>query len=148
MEKLDKTDIEIIRNLWDGRTPYSDIAEKVGLTTNTVRNRVNKMLEEGALQIIGLVDPSKIENHSSAYIGFKVLPNKAKTISKEIGQLKEVVGTVRVTGRFDIIATVFFNEEYSFQRFLDEKCAKIEGIVSIETFFAIEGEHHQIRYVL
>ena len=40
--KLDKSDIDIIRNLWGGRTPYSEIAEKVGLTTNTVCNRVNR----------------------------------------------------------------------------------------------------------
>jgi Lrp/AsnC family transcriptional regulator for asnA, asnC and gidA len=67
-KKLDDTDLEIIRNLWDGRTPYSDIAERVGLTTNTVRNRVNRILESGVLQIIGLVSPGAIEGHHSAFI--------------------------------------------------------------------------------
>ena len=79
--KLDKTDLEIVRNLWDGRTPYSDIAEKIGLTTNTVRNRVNKLLDKGVLQIISLVEPTAIAGHHSAFVGFNILPADGKNLS-------------------------------------------------------------------
>ena len=146
--KLDKTDLEIVRHLWDGRMPYADIAEKVGLTTNTVRNRVNRMLDKGALQIISLVDPSNIEGHSSAFMGFKILPNKVKTCLTQIYRLKGVVGAARVSGRFDVMALMMFNEEYSYPRFLEEELLKVDGLVSTETFFTIGGENFQLRYVL
>ena len=99
-DKLDKTDIEIVRNLWDGRTPYADIAEKVNLTTNTVRTRVNRMLDSQALQIISLVDPNAIENVSSAFIGFKILPQNVTSTLEQISTLKGMVGAVVVSGRF------------------------------------------------
>jgi Lrp/AsnC family transcriptional regulator for asnA, asnC and gidA len=146
--KLDKYDVEIIRNLWDGRTPYQEIAKKVGLTTNTVRNRVNKMLESGALQIISLVNPSALEGHQSAYIGFKVLPQNATAALKAVSSLVGVVGAAAVSGRFDILAIVMFNEEHSYQRFIEEEVRKVDGLLSSETFFVIGGEGFQLRYVL
>jgi Lrp/AsnC family transcriptional regulator, regulator for asnA, asnC and gidA len=147
-QKLDDYDIAIIRNLWDGRTPYQEIAEKVGLTTNTVRNRVNKMLESGALQIISLVNPSALEDHQAAYIGFKILPQKIIEALNAISKLKGVVGASSVSGRFDIMAVVMFNAEHSYQRFLEEELRQVEGLLSSETFFAIGGDTFQLRYVL
>jgi Lrp/AsnC family transcriptional regulator, regulator for asnA, asnC and gidA len=145
---LDEHDMQIIRNLWNGRTPYKDIAKKVGLTTNTVRNRVNRMVEAGALQIISLVNPSAIENHQSAYIGFKVLPQNAASALKAVSKLTGVVGCASVSGRFDIMAIVMFNREHSYQRFLEEELRKVDGLLSSETFFVIGGETFQLRYVL
>jgi Lrp/AsnC family transcriptional regulator, regulator for asnA, asnC and gidA len=146
--KIDKYDIDIIRNLWDGRTPYQEIAEKVGLTTNTVRSRVNKMLESGVLQIISLVNPNAIENHQSAFIGFKVLPQNANEALKAISSLVGVVGAASVSGRFDIMGIVMFNEEHTYRRFIDEEIKKVDGLLSCETFFVIGGDGFQLRYVL
>ncbi len=146
--KLDKNDIEIIRNLWDGRTPYQDVAKKVGLTTNTVRSRVNKMLENGALQIISLVNPNAIENHQSAFIGFKIQPQKLTAALKAINSLKGVVGAAAVSGRFDVLSIVLFNEEHSYQRFVEEEMLKVDGLLGSETFFVIGGDTFQLRYVL
>jgi Lrp/AsnC family transcriptional regulator, regulator for asnA, asnC and gidA len=146
--KLDKHDIRIIQSLWNGRTPYRDVAKKVGLTTNTVRTRVNRMLESGALQIISLVNPSALEDHQSAWIGFKVLPQNGNRALKAISGLKGVVGASTVSGRFDIMAIVMFNREHSYQRFLEEELKKVEGLLSSETFFVIGGDTFQLRYVL
>ncbi len=145
---LDAHDVRIIQNLWNGRTPYRDIARKVGLTTNTVRNRVNRMLDAGVLQIISLVNPNAIENHQSAYIGFKVLPQNAAAALAAVSKLKGVVGAASVSGRFDIMAIVMFNKEHSYQRFLEEELKKVNGLLSSETFFVIGGETFQLRYVL
>lgn len=145
---LDNHDLDIIRNLWDGRNPYADVAEKVGLTTNTVRNRVNRMVESGALQIISLVNPAAIEGTSSAFIGFKVLPSKAEKALEQIQGLKSMVGAATVSGRFDIMGIFMFNKEHSHQRFLKEELQKVEGLQSVETFFVVEGSTFQLRYVL
>lgn len=146
--KLDKTDIEIVRNLWNGRTPYSKVAKKVGLTTNTVRNRVNRMLENGVLQIISLVNPKAISDHSSALIGIKVKPQNVKQALQKIAKLKGLVGAAEVSGRFDIVAVIMFNTEHSYVRFLEEELQKVDEILSTETFFIIQGDTWQLRYVL
>lgn len=146
--KIDTCDVEIIRNLWNGRTPYQEVAKKVGLTTNTVRNRVNRMLESGALEIISLVNPVAVENHQAAFMGFRVLPQNTAAALATISGLKGVVGAATVSGRFDIMAIVMFNEEHSYQRFVGEEMQKVEGLLSSETFFVIGGETFRLRYVL
>ena len=146
--KVDECDLAIIRNLWDGRTPYEVVAKKVGLTTNTVRNRVKKMLESGVLQIISLVNPNTIENHQAAFIGCRVLPQNAEEAFKVISSLVGVVMAVSVSGRFDIMTVVIFNTEHTYQNFIKNELNKVEGLLSSETFFIIEGNTFQVRYVL
>lgn len=147
-KKIDGKDLEIVRLLWDGRTPYSDIAEKVGLTTNTVRARANRMIKEGILQVIGLVDPAAIPGHSSAFIGIKAEANKIDQVAKQFMKLKGVVISARVSGRFDVMATVMFNESCPYSDFISQELVKVKGIISIETFFVVEGEQFNLRYVL
>ena len=56
--KIDNINIEIIKHLKDGRKSFKSIADDLNITENTVRARVNKLSEEGVLQISGLIDPS------------------------------------------------------------------------------------------
>jgi Lrp/AsnC family transcriptional regulator for asnA, asnC and gidA len=146
--KTDDTDLAIIRHLWDGRTPFSEIAKKLGITTNTVRARVNRLIDHGILQIIGLVDPDAVPGHSSAIMSFKVKPEVAQKAVKQIGKLKGVVTAGCVTGRFDIMALVFFNDKHTHRDFIFNELAKIDGLVSVETFFVMDAVNWQLRYVL
>jgi Lrp/AsnC family transcriptional regulator for asnA, asnC and gidA len=145
---IDETDLTIIRALWDGRKPFKEIADKMGLAVNTVRNRVQRMQDSGALQIIGLINPEAVEYHSAAYIGFKIRPSKAQEAIRRIGELKGVVTATVVSGRFDVMAVVMFNKEHSYRRFLDEELSSVDGLLGTETFFVVPGETFQLRYVL
>jgi DNA-binding Lrp family transcriptional regulator len=48
MDDLDRQILNILRR--DARTPYTEIAEEVGTSEGTVRNRVERMLEDGAIE--------------------------------------------------------------------------------------------------
>jgi Lrp/AsnC family transcriptional regulator for asnA, asnC and gidA len=146
--KLDSTDLKIIRNLWDGRTPYGKIADKIGLTTNTVRSRVNRMIKSSAVEIKCLVNPYMLEHHQSAIIGFKVLPEQSKKALQSITGLKGVVIAARVAGRFDIVALMLFNDAFTYETFIKKEIPKVEEIQAMETFFAFGSENFQLRYVL
>ena len=145
---LDDTNLAIVRNLWDGRKPYAEIAKDLGITTNTVRRRVNDLTEAGILQIIGLVDPKAVARHRSAFMGFKVEPDKVDQALNQIGQMKGVVMAGWVSGRFDVMAVVFFNQEHSHERFVLEELRKVEGLLAVETFYVERGVNWQLRYVL
>lgn len=145
---IDETDLNIVRHLWDGRTPYAEIAEKLGLTTNTIRARVQQLQKTGVLQIIGLVDPQSIPGHSSAFVGFKIETPKIEEAFERIRVLKGVVVSACVSGRFDVMTTVMFNKEYTYRDFLFHEVPKVCGLISVETFFVVEAEAFNLRYVL
>ncbi len=70
--KIDDINIEIIKQLRNGRKSFKKIAKILSITENTVRSRVNKLTGEGILEITGLVDPEAIPDHQVAFIGVKL----------------------------------------------------------------------------
>ena len=48
MDDLDREILTILRR--DSRTPYTEIADRVGTSEGTVRNRVERLIEEGTIE--------------------------------------------------------------------------------------------------
>ena len=48
MDELDREILDVLRR--DARTPYTEIAERVGTSEGTVRNRVERMNETGVIE--------------------------------------------------------------------------------------------------
>jgi Lrp/AsnC family transcriptional regulator, regulator for asnA, asnC and gidA len=61
MMKIDDTNKAIINHLRDGRKSFKLIAQDLNITINTVRARVSKLVNEGLLDIVGLVDTEFFE---------------------------------------------------------------------------------------
>ena len=58
---MDELDLSILAALQtDGRRPFTDIAQNLGVSEGTVRNRVSKLIEQQVLHIVGLVDPNSL----------------------------------------------------------------------------------------
>ena len=48
--KIDEVDIQIIKYLnEDGRTPFSQIAQRLGVSTGMIRQRYHRLVQEGIL---------------------------------------------------------------------------------------------------
>lgn len=48
MDELDREILDVLRH--DARIPYTEIADRVGTSEGTVRNRVDRMLETGVIE--------------------------------------------------------------------------------------------------
>lgn len=77
MTTFDDTDLEILRLLLsDGRRPYSDIAETVGLSPPTVSDRVDRLREAGVIKRFTLdVDRSTLTDGVPLLITLRVAPS-------------------------------------------------------------------------
>ena len=146
--KIDKINIEIIRHLRDGRKSFKKIAEILGITENTVRSRVNKMTEEGILQVTGLIDADKLPEHQTVLVGIKLNTPKLVEKAKEFISLKGVVSVRVVTGRYDLILVVLLNEGFDLLNFLSKEIDKVSDIQSVETFVVYAGYNHKVPYIL
>ncbi|RMF31009.1 MAG: winged helix-turn-helix transcriptional regulator, partial [Candidatus Nitrosothermus koennekii] len=55
---MDKIDVDIIRLLLnDSRVSYNQIADRLGVSINTVRSRIDKMLKQGLIRYHTIVNP-------------------------------------------------------------------------------------------
>ncbi len=150
MNRLDDTNIAIVRKLYDGRKPFSQIAQELDITENTVRSRVNKMMEEGILKIQGLVNPQMMPDIQLVFMGFKFKTRDLETKAKDLLGLKGVVFATVVTGRYDIMAEVMLSETHDFTLldFFKKELVKISDIAEVETYVVYQSHNVNVPYIL
>lgn len=146
--KLDETNKAIIRQLADGRRSFSAIADEIGITENTVRARVSKLIEDNILQITGLVDPQKIPEMQVELMGVKLNALNLEEKAKEFLKLKGVISAVVVTGRYDIILQIVTStdDDHNLLNFFKKELSKVKDVASVETFVAYQSHNYWIPY--
>jgi len=146
--KTDKINLEIIKQLRDGRKSFKTIAEELSVSENTIRARVSKLAEEGVLEISGLVDPESLPGHGTVLVGVKLQSMDLIKKGEEFSKLRGVVSVSVVTGRFDLILLVLLKEGFGLLEFYTEEVAKIKGVQSVETFVIYKSYNLKVPYIL
>ena len=146
--KMDESNIAIIRHLRDGKKSLREIAQALEVSENTVRGRVRMLTDEGILSITGLVDVEALPGHRVAIIGVKLGTMNLIRKGEEFSKIKGVISVSVVTGRFDLILTVLFNEEFRLLDFYADEVSKVEEVQSVETFIVYKGYNLMVPYLL
>ncbi len=146
--KIDKISIAIVRHLNDGKKSFKAIAEELSVAENTVRTRVNKMIEKGILRISGLVDLKYFPGHMVVLVGIRLNTMDGVGKCEEISRLKGVVSASVVTGRYDLMLVVSLNEKFGLTEFFKGQLDLIEDILSAETFVAYKSCNLYIPYII
>jgi Lrp/AsnC family transcriptional regulator for asnA, asnC and gidA len=146
--KMDETNIAIIQCLRHGRKSFKKVAEEISLSENTVRARVSKLVQDGVLEISGLVDPEALKGHRVVIVGVKLQTMDLIKKGGEFSKLKGVVSVSVVTGRYDLMLMVLLNEGFGLLEFYTEEVSKIEDVQSVETFVVYKGFNLKVPYIL
>jgi Lrp/AsnC family transcriptional regulator for asnA, asnC and gidA len=145
---IDEVNLSIIKQLRSGRKSYKKIAEKLSVSENTVRNRVQNLMDGGILEITGLVDPEAISGHRIVMVGVKLKTMNLVTKGEEFSKLKGVISVSVVTGRFDLILVVLLKTGFGLLEFYTEEVSKLEDVQSVETFVVYKSYNLKIPYVI
>ncbi len=133
--QTDEIDLEIINILnEDGRTPFAQIAKRLGVSPGMIRMRYERMVREGVLQVVAVTNPMLMGFSTMAHIGVKVNVNRLQEIADQIASFEEVIYLVLVTGSFDLIVEVVCRDKNHLMDFLMEKLHAVEGVRDTETF--------------
>ena len=102
--RLDELDAAIVALLQeDGRRPYGEIGDAVGLSEAATRQRVNRLRESGLMRIVAVTDPVALGRGVVATLGLRVSGDTRESAARlaEIAAIEYVVATA---GSFDVIA--------------------------------------------
>jgi len=131
---LDDLDKAIIKCLQlEGRRPYAQIGRELKVPEATVRQRAERLISRGVVQIVGVTDPLAMGFQQPALIGFKVDAARLEEIAGQIAALDEVTYLVVTAGRYDLVCEVVCEDNDHLLRVLTDSLANIEGIRSTET---------------
>jgi len=145
---IDKINLAIIKHLRSGRKSYKKIAEQLSVSENTVRARVHNLIDNGILEITGLVDPEAINGHRIVMVGVKLKTMDLVKKGEEFSKLKGVISASVVTGRFDLILIVLLKTDFGLLEFYTEEVSKLEDVQSVETFVVYKSYNLKIPYVI
>ena len=133
--KIDGIDQKIIKILSkDGRTPFAQIAKQLGVSTGMVRQRYQRLVHDGVLQIVAITNPLLMGFAIMAQIGVKADVKRLEEIADEIAKFEEVVYLVLLTGSYDLHIEVVCRDKSHLLNFLTKKLHSVEGVKEAETF--------------
>jgi len=131
---LDDLDFKILSCMQkDGRMSLTVMADVLKVSIGTVRTRLNKLLDDGTINIIGRIDPEKVGFRSYAQIAVFVRPATLKEkVAQKIAKLPEVSFLAMTSGEHDLEVDVMCRDNNHLVDFVDS-ISKIEGVNQTKT---------------
>lgn len=131
---LDDVSKAIIEQLQqDGRRAYASIGAAVGLSEAAVRQRVQRLIRSGVMQIVAVTDPLQVGFHRQAMIGIRAEGNLDPVV-EALGDMDEVDYVVITAGSFDVLVEVVCEDDEHLLQLLNERIRTIPGVRSTESF--------------
>ncbi len=130
----DDTDKALITALQhNGRESYAALAKIVGLSEAAVRQRVQRLLDDGVVQIVGVTDPMVMGFQRWAMIGV-VVEGDVRKVSDALVKIDEIDYVVLCAGSFDLLIEVVCEDDDRLLALLNDHVRTIAGVRSTETF--------------
>ena len=137
-ELVDDVNKAIIAQLQEeGRRAYATIGKAVGLSEAAVRQRVQKLVEAGVMQIVAVTDPMQLGFDRQVMIGL-VVEGDTEAVADKLAAIPEVDYIVVTAGSFDILAEVVVTDDQHLLRVINGQIRSIPGIKRTETFLYLK----------
>jgi Lrp/AsnC family transcriptional regulator, regulator for asnA, asnC and gidA len=139
--ELDEVDKKILAILMrNAKTPYTDIAKKIHVSSGTVHVRMDKLEKMGIVTGATLsIDYTKLGYDISAFLGIYLDKSSFyDEVSEQLKNIPEVVAAHYTTGIYSIFAKIICRDTAHLKEILHDKIQKINGIQRTETFISLQ----------
>jgi Lrp/AsnC family transcriptional regulator for asnA, asnC and gidA len=139
--EIDQLDRQILsRLLEDGKTPYTDLAKQLFVSSGTIHVRMRKLENTGI--VLGstlIVDYYKLGYTITAFLGIYLDKSSLYgEVAQRLKEVKEVVEANYITGSYSILAKIICRDTNHLHEILRNKIQPIPGIQRTETFISLE----------
>lgn len=133
MAELDDVSQAIIEQLQeDGRRPYATIGRAVGLSEAAARQRVQRLLDSGVMQIVAVTEPLQLGFPRQAMVGVRTSADLEETADR-LAEIAEVHYAVITAGSFDLLLEVVARDDDHLLEIL-KAIRMVPGVTTTETF--------------
>ncbi|WP_093787611.1 Lrp/AsnC family transcriptional regulator [Actinacidiphila guanduensis] len=131
MDAVSKAIIEQLQE--DGRRPYAAIGKAVGLSEAAVRQRVQKLLDQGVMQIVAVTDPLTVGFRRQAMVGITV-EGDLEPVADALAALDEVEYVVITAGSFDLLVEIVCEDDDHLLELVNKRIRALPGVRATESF--------------
>ena len=131
LDDVNKRIIELLQR--DGRMSYASMAKIVGLSEAAVRQRVQRLLDTGVMQIVAVTDPLTLGFARQVMVGIKV-EGDMRPVAKALSEVPEIDYVVMCAGAYDLLAEMVCTDDDHLLTLLNDRIRAIPGVTATETF--------------
>lgn len=129
LDAVDKAIVDALQR--DGRMPFAQLAERIGLSQAATRQRYHRLVARGVLQVVAVADPGAIGFGYQAMLGV-VVEDDAVAVAERVAAHEEAEYVVLTTGRFDVLVEVVCRDADAFVDLVNDRLRRIEGVARVE----------------
>jgi Lrp/AsnC family transcriptional regulator for asnA, asnC and gidA len=149
MVKVDDLDLKILSELSnDSSISIPLLSKKINVNSSVVYSRIKRLIKRKLIERFTIVvNDSELGYEVKALTGINMDTKKRDHIIEELFKIEGVREIAEVTGRFDILVTMYAKTLDQMHKLVSEKIGRIEGILSSESFIEMKSRSKAMPYM-
>ena len=150
MQRFDELDMKILSELTkDASISIPQLSKKLNINSSVLYSRIKRLLKRELIKkFTVIINESQLGINIKAAVGINRDPKLKEPIHNELIKIPEIRSLIEVTGRFDIILSVYTRTLEELHKVVIERIGKIEGIQATETFVEMQRTDKEPVYSL
>ena len=150
MAKVDKIDQNILSELSkDSSISIPKLAKKINVNSSVVYSRIKRLLKNKLIERFTIeINNKKLGYDVKSLTGINMDSKQRDNIIQELFKIPSVREVSEVTGRFDILVTMYAENLNDMYGIVSDNIGKIDGIIGSESFIEMKTRTKQMPYML
>ncbi len=149
MAKIDDLDLTILSELSaDASISVPKLSQKIKVNPSVVYSRIKRLVTRKLIQRFTIVvNDIELGFQVKALVGINMDSKKRDGVIDALFKIEGVREIAEVTGRFDILVTLYAHSLDEMHRIVSENIGKIDGILSSESFIEMKTREKAMPYM-
>ena len=147
--KPDNIDLKILSELSNNSSiSVPHLSKKINVNSSVVYSRIKRLVKRKLIERFSIeINNKELGYAVKSLTGINMDSKKRDNIIEELFKINEVREISEVTGRFDILVTMYSRNLEDMHQLVSEQIGKIQGIVSSESFIEMKTQTKQMPFM-
>jgi len=147
--KPDNIDLKILSELSNNSSiSVPHLSKKINVNSSVVYSRIKRLIKRKLIERFTIeINNKELGYTVKSLTGINMDSKKRDNVIEELFKIREVREISEVTGRFDILVTMFARNLEDMHQLVSEQIGKIQGIVGSESFIEMKTQTKQMPFM-
>ena len=147
---MDKIDQKILSELSkDSSISIPKLSEKINANSSVVYSRIKRLINKKLIERFTIeINNKELGFGVKSITGINMDSKQRDNVIQELFKIQGVREVAEVTGRFDILVTMYAENLNDMYKIVSDNIGKIQGIIGSESFIEMKTRTKQMPYML
>lgn len=149
MAKIDDLDLQILSELSeDASISVPKLSKKIKVNSSVVYSRIKRLVKRKLIERFTIVvNDQELGYQVKALAGLNMDSKQRDNVIDELFKIDGVREIAEVTGRFDILVTMYAKTLDGMHKLISDKIGQIQGVISSESFIEMKTRTKSMPYM-